>query len=45
MLSVVSILRKVPKAMQLGVKSEFLNSLETPKLQQHAASSFAPVTA
>lgn len=44
MVSVVPELRKVPKAMQLGVQSELLNSLETPKLQQHAAPSFAPVT-
>jgi hypothetical protein len=42
MLSVVPESRKVPKAMQLVIKSELLNSLETPKLQQHAASSFAP---
>jgi len=44
MLSVVPESRTIPKAMQLGVKNELLNSLETPNLQQHAASSFTPVT-
>lgn len=44
MLSVVPELRKVPKAMKVGVKSEWLNSLVTPKLQQHVTSSFAPVS-
>jgi hypothetical protein len=44
MLSVVPELRKFPRAMQLGVKSELPNSLETPNIQQHAASSFVPGT-